>query len=149
MLPKVSIHIIYLLYFTFSLWKAYYKLDSLVSTTICLTYRYLKLLLLTQIMFVIVLTVNNMGPIVLLTFEITNSGAIILCYLWGSLVKFNKKLVQSIYCKMSSFVHFRFNPCFEFIIHNWGLTQWFLVVNMHPFAIKHGFWTDDLFNTLP
>lgn len=89
MLPKVSIHI-YLLYFVFvvSLWKAYYKLDRLVCTSICLPY--LKLLLLTLILFVIVLTVNNMGPIVLLTFEITNSGAIILCYLWGSFMKFNK-----------------------------------------------------------
>lgn len=91
MLPKVWIHL-YLLYFLVSLWKAYYKLDRLVSTSICLPY--LKLLLLTLILFVIVLTVNNMGPIVLLTFEITNSGAIILCYLWGSFMKFNKKLVQ-------------------------------------------------------
>lgn len=91
MLPKVWIHI-YLLYFVVCLWKAYYKLDRLVSTSICLPY--LKLLLLTLILFVIVLTVNNMGPIVLLTFEITNSGAIILCYLWGSFMKFNKKLVQ-------------------------------------------------------
>lgn len=66
----------------------------------------------------------------------------------STFMKFNKEWVQSIKSKLDLF-KFCFHVIFEFIGHTWGLTRGFFNINVGPSAIKHDFWNDTLFITLP